>query len=349
MMMKSLPSKARCACFALMLPFFALSAPLAALASEVNVYTYREPSLIRPLFDRFTTETGVKVNVIFANAGLEERIQSEGARGPADLLITVGIARLSKAVELGITQPLNSPVIQKAVPAQLQGENGQWVALTTRARVIYAHKTRVKDQAITYEDLADPRWRGKICIRDGQHEYNNALFAAMVSHKGAERAETWIKGLRDNLAKRPSGGDRDVAKDIASGLCDIGLANTYYYGLMAKDEKQRAWVDEIRVIVPKFQKGGTHVNISGLALIKDSKNRAEAIRLAEWMVGAEAQAVYAAQNFEYPAVPGVAIDPLIRALGEVVPDSLPIETLSKQRKTASEIVDRVGFNQGPGS
>ena len=235
------------------------------------------------------------------------------------------------------------------MPASLRAADGSWIALTSRARVLYVAKDRVKDADITYEELATPKWKGRICIRDGQHEYNNALFAAAIAHLGAQKAESWLIGLRDNLAKKPAGGDRDVAKDIASGACDIGLANTYYYGLMAKDEKQKAWLNDIRIVMPRFQDGGTHLNISGVALIKDAKNRAEALRLTEWMLGKSAQELYAASNYEYPIVSGVALEPLIGALGVLKADSLSLEEISKKRKEASEIVDRIGFNQGPKS
>lgn len=320
-----------------------------AQAAEVNLYTHREPGLIKPLLDQFTAETGVKVNVVFAKSGLAERIQSEGERSPADLLLTVDIATLAHAGSLGVTQPLRSKVVELVVPPALRANDGGWTGVSMRARVIYVSKERVRDAALTYEDLADPRFKGKICIRDGNHDYNNALIAAMIAHKGEAGAETWLKGLRANLAKKPSGGDRDVAKDIAAGICDIGLGNTYYVGLMNGDPQQRAWAEAIRVVMPTFKDRGTHVNVSGIVLARHAKNKAEAVRLVEWLVGRKAQEFYAARNFEYPVARDVPVEPFIAGFGALNADDLPLETIAANRKKASELVDRVGFNLGPQS
>jgi iron(III) transport system substrate-binding protein len=316
-------------------------------AAEVNVYTYREPGLIKPLFDKFTAATGVTVNMIFANAGLEERIRSEGANSPADMLITTDISRLRQAVDLGITQPVTSPVLEKAVPPSLRAADGAWYALSMRARVIYASKDRVKDAALGYADLVAPRFKGKVCIRDGRHSYNNALIAAAIVHWGDARAEDWLKGLRANLAKKPSGGDRDVVKDIAAGVCDIGVGNTYYVGLMNADAKQKMISDQIRVILPTFENGKTHVNISGFVVAKHAKNKAEAIKLAEWLLGAEAQALYGQQNFEYPVLAGAPVEPFIASFGALKGDDIALEAIAGKSKAASELVDKVGFNLGP--
>jgi len=318
-----------------------------ALAAELNLYTHREPGLIKPLLERFTAETGIAVNVVFAGAGLAERIQSEGANSPADMLLSVDVATLTQAVRLGIAQPLTSPKLEAAVPPQFRAKDGAWLGVSARARVIYAAKDRVKDESLTYEDLANPRFRGKICTRSGQHSYNIGLIGAAIAHLGEEKAADWLKGLRANLAKKPSGGDRDVAKDIAAGLCDLGLGNTYYVGLMNNDANQKLWADAIRVIMPRFRDGGTHVNISGLILTKSAKNKAEALRFAEWLVGPEAQRIYAAQNFEYPLVAGVPVEPFIASFGALVPDNVPLETIAGYGKKASELVDKVGFDLGP--
>ncbi len=324
-------------------------APAAAGAQTVNLYTSREPGLIRPVLEEFTRETGVKVNIVFAQNGLEERIAAEGANSPADLLLTVDVSKLVQATEMGITQPIVSPVLNAAVPPALRDANGQWYAATLRARVVYASKDRVAQQAMTYEELADPKWKGKICIRDGQNAYNTSLFAAAVTRMGPAKAEEWLKGVRANLAKKPSGGDRDVAKDIAAGQCDIGIGNTYYVGLMLNREPERKpWAEAIKVIYPTFQGGGTHVNISGFALAKNAPHKAEAIRLAEWLVGDKAQSLYARQNFEHPVRAGIALDPTVAAFGAMKPDDTALVDLAKNRKAASELVDKVGFNAGPG-
>jgi iron(III) transport system substrate-binding protein len=220
--------------------------------------------------------------------------------------------------------------------------------MSMRARAFYVSRERIKDAALTYEDLADPRFKGRVCTRDGLHAYNTSMIAAAIANMGEAQAETWLKGARANLAKKPSGGDRDVAKDIAAGLCDIGPANTYYMGLMDRNPSQKAWADSVRVVLPTFKNGGgTHVNISGIVFTKHMKNRAQALRLAEWLVSPAAQQMYAAQNFEYPVVAGVSPDPYTASLGALRADTLPLDEVGKRRRQASELVDKVGFNLGP--
>jgi iron(III) transport system substrate-binding protein len=320
-----------------------------ALANDVNVYTYREPALVKPLFDAFTAETGIKVNVIFAKEGLEERIAAEGAASPADMLLTVDIARLGKAVEMGFAETVTSDVLTKAIPANLRDSANAWFGVSMRARVLYASKDRVGNETITYEDLADPKFKGKICIRDGQHIYNNALISAFIAKNGPEKAKTWLEGVKANLARKPAGGDRDVAKDIAAGTCDIGLANTYYVGLMTNNPEQKAWADAIKIIMPRFKDGGTHVNVSGFVVTKTAPNKANAIKLGEWLVGPTAQKLYASTNFEYPVVSTVETDPLVKSWGDLNIDSLPLSDIAKYKKQASELVDAVKFNDGPGT
>ena len=322
-----------------------VAAPARAQGPEVNVYTYREPDLIKPLFDRFTAETGIAVNSVFAADGLEERVEMEGTNSPADLLVTVDVARLQKAVDLGIAQPFGSTVLDAAVPAALRDPAGAWYGLSERARVVYASRERVAETAITYEDLADPKWKGRICIRSGQHHYNLALFGAMIAKLGPDKAKAWLAGVKANLARKPSGADRDVAKDIASGLCDIGLGNTYYIGLMEHDPVQKAWTDAVKVIMPRFaDSGGTAVNISGVVLAKNAPNRDNAVRLAEWLVSDEAQRLYAGSNYEYPVKPGIAVSPEVLAFGPLEPDTLPLVEIARMRAAASEMVDEVGFD-----
>src|SRR6187431_944145 len=277
---------------------FATSAVTTASADngEVNVYTYRETKLIQPLFDAFTKDTGIKVNVVSASSGLEQRIATEGANSPSDVLLTVDVARLQDAVNAGIAQPVKSATLDKAIPAQYRDPNDLWYGISMRARVVYASKERVKQDAITYEELSDPKWKGKICIRSGQHMYNNALFAAYIVKHGEAKAEEWLKGLKANLAQKPSGGDREVARDIAAGKCDIGLGNTYYWALMNdKETDKKTWADATRVILPTFQGGGTHVNLSGVVLVKNAPNKANAVKLIEWLAGEKAQHIYADQ------------------------------------------------------
>ncbi len=315
----------------------------------VNVYTYREPGLIKPLFDEFTSQTGIDVNVIFAKDGLEQRIQAEGENSPADVLLTVDIARLRDAVDAGVTQPVSSDVLESTVPAEFRDPQGHWHGVSMRARVVYASTERVDVDELTYEELADPKWRGRICIRSGQHIYNNALFAAHLAHHGEEATQAWLEGIKANLAKKPSGGDRDVAKDIAAGVCDLGIGNTYYVGLMENgDPEQQAWADSMKVIMPTFEEGGTHINISGVALARNAPNRDNAVALMEWLVGDEAQQLYASMNYEYPVAADVEIDETVAAWGDLQPDTLPLSDIASNKRKAAEIVDRVAFDEGPG-
>ncbi|UZE50438.1 Fe(3+) ABC transporter substrate-binding protein [Rhodopseudomonas sp. P2A-2r] len=325
--------------------FAALGASALQAAEEVNVYTYRETKLVQPLFDAFSKDTGVKVNVISASSGLEQRIKAEGASSPADVLLTVDIGRIDDAVQAGITQPIKSDVIDKIVPAQYRDPAGHWAGISMRARVVYASKDRVKQDAITYEELADPKWKGKICIRSGQHIYNNGLFAAYVAKHGEAKAEEWLRGLKANLAQKPSGGDREAARDVAAGKCDIGIGNTYYWALMMNaDPEKKPWAQATRVILPTFAGGGTHVNLSAVLLAKNAPNRANAIKLIEWLVGETAQQMYADANYEYPVRAGVKVNPTIAGYGKLTPDTMPIASIATNRKAAAMLVDKVGFD-----
>jgi iron(III) transport system substrate-binding protein len=324
-----------------------LGLPALAQAQEINLYTYREPGLIKPLLEAFTKETGIKVNTVFASSGLEERLRAEGANSPADVLLTVDIGRLQQAKDYGVTQPIRSSVVDQAIPANYRDPEGHWLGVAVRARVVYASKDRVQQTAMTYEELADPKWRGKICIRSGQHLYNISLIAAAVAHMGEAKAEEWLRGVKANLAKKPSGGDRDVAKDIQAGVCDIGIGNTYYVGLMltGNNEEQKRWAEAIRVVLPTFKDGGTHVNISGVVLAKNAPNRANAVRFIEWMVSDQGQKLHADLNYEYPLKSGVQIDETIASFGELKPDRIAIAEIAKNRKIASDLVEKVGFDR----
>ncbi len=315
-----------------------------AQSGEVNVYSYREAKLIQPLFEAFSKDTGIKVNVISASSGLEQRIKTEGANSPADVLLTVDIGRLEDAVKAGITQAIVSPALDKVVSPQFRDPEGHWYGISMRARVIYASKERVKQDAITYDELADPKWKGKICIRSGQHIYNNALFAAYVAKHGEAKAEAWLRGLKANLAQKPSGGDRETARDVAAGKCDLGIGNTYYWALMTKNPAQKAWADATKVVLPTFEGGGTHVNVSGVVLAKHAPNKANAMKLIEWLGGEKAQHMYADTNFEYPLRAGVAANPIIAGYGTLKVDPLPLSKIAEAKKTAAALVDKVGFD-----
>jgi iron(III) transport system substrate-binding protein len=244
---------------------------------------------------------------------------------------------------------VKSAALESAIPANLRGADGQWFSLSMRARVLYADKN-LKLANIRYEDLADPKYKGKVCIRAGQHPYNTALVAALIAHDGEAQAEQWLRGVKNNLARKATGGDRDVARDILGGICDVGLANSYYVGQM-KGSKEgsdaRKWGDAIKVVRPTFAKGGgTHVNISGASVAKSAPNRDNAVKLLEFLVSEPAQQLYAQANYEYPVRKGVALDPIIgQTIGELKVDPLPLVEIAKYRKQASALVDKVGFDR----
>ncbi|WP_128255411.1 Fe(3+) ABC transporter substrate-binding protein [Falsirhodobacter deserti] len=323
-----------------------LAAVGGAHGQELNLYTSREPGLVEPLLADFTESTGITVNTVFLKDGLAERVASEGESSPADLLMAVDVGNLTDLVEKGLTQPVESEVLTSAIPDNLRDPGNQWFGLSMRARVVYAVKDLEIDH-ITYESLADPEWKGRICIRSGQHPYNTALFSAFMSHHDAAQTEEWLTGLKANLARQAGGGDRDGAKDILGGICDIAVANSYYVGLMQSGkggDEQRAWGDAIKVILPTFEDGGTHVNISGAAVAKHAPNPEQAVQLLEYLVSDEAQKIYAEANYEYPVKPGAAVDPIIASFGELQVDPTPLTAIVTNRKEASELVDRVGFD-----
>jgi len=321
-------------------------APAALSAGEVNVYSYRQPYLVKPLFAAFTKKTGIKVNVAFLNKGLVEKLEAEGKRSPADVVLTVDIARLAGIVAAGVTQPVKSAVIAANIPAQFRDPDNRWFGLTSRARIVFASKSRVKPGEITtYEDLASPKWKGRICIRSGTHAYNLALFSAYLAHHGTAATKVWLKGLRDNLARKPQGNDRGQVKAIWAGECDIALGNTYYMGAMLKKPEQKQWADAVRIDFPQFEGGGTHVNISGMAMTKAAPHKANALKLMEFLTSPEAQEIYAEANFEYPLNPAAKPSKLVASWGDLTPDPVPLMTLARLRPTALKLVEEVDFDK----
>jgi iron(III) transport system substrate-binding protein len=319
---------------------------------DVNVYSFREPYLIEPLLAAFEAKTGIKPHVIFAKDGLVERIVAEGPNSPADVLLTNEFGLLTLARDAGITAPVSSKTLEEAIPSSYRDPAGQWFGLTVRARVVYASKERVAEEAIAYEDLADTKWKGRICSRSGQHTYNVALVASMIAHHGEAKAKEWLKGVKENLARKPSGSDRDQIKAVFAGECDISIGNTYYMGLMQTNEKnpeQKEWAAAVKLLFPNAGDRGTHVNISGAALLKHAPHAENAVKLIEYLASAEAQALYATANNEYPIRADVAASPTVQAWGALKPDGLALEEIAKLRKRASEIVDEVGFDEGPSS
>lgn len=322
-----------------------LGTALPVLAEEVNVYSHRQPELIQPLVDAFTAETGITVNVAFVDKGMAERLVAEGSRSPADLVLTVDIARLIEVVNAGVTQPVDSDVLKANIPAEFRDPGNQWFGLTTRARVVYASKDRVNPAEITtYEDLASDKWKGRLCTRSGLHDYNIALLGAVIAHHDEAYATTWAEGLKANLAKRPEGGDRDQAKAIWAGECDIALGNTYYIGEMLKDPEQAEWANAVNVVFPVFQDGGTHMNVSGVAMTKSAPNHDAALKFMEWLSSDEAQRIYAETNNEFPVKPGVPRSALVDSWGSFTPDSLPLSTIATERPAALKIMETIDYD-----
>jgi iron(III) transport system substrate-binding protein len=329
----------------LRLPLLALLLSTPALADEVNVYSHRQPELIQPLIDAFTAETGIAVNIAFVDKGMVERLVAEGDRSPADLVLTVDIARLTEVVNAGVTQPVESAVLTANIPAEFRDPGNQWFGLTSRARIVYASKDRIKPgEVTTYEDLADPKWKGRICTRSGTHDYNLALLSAIIDHDGADAAKAWAEGVKANLARKPAGGDRDQVKAIWAGECDIALGNTYYMGEMLDDPEQKEWAESVNIVFPTFTSGGTHMNISGVAMTKAAPNREAALKLMEFLASDEAQKIYAETNHEFPIKPGVPVSALVASWGPFTPDTLPLTEIAAQRPAALKIMEEINFD-----
>jgi len=343
---------ARASALALFAPLLATAHAQAAEPGEVNIYSYRQPYLINPLLKEFTDETGIKVNVIFAEKGLIERIQAEGRNSPADVLLTVDVGNLTQATVAGIARPISSATLDAEIPPAYRGDDGQWFGLTRRARVVYASKERVKQNAITYEELADPKWRGKICIRSGQHVYNVALIASMIAHHGEDWTEQWLKGVKANLARKPAGDDRLQVKGVYAGECDLAVGNTYYMGAMLQNNKepeQKAWANSVNILFPNSGDRGTHVNVSGAVVARYAPHQDNAIKLVEFLASDKGQEMYAEVNNEYPVKAGVPWSPLVKSWGDFKPDPISLNEIAGLRKKASELVDKVGFDEGPSS
>lgn len=322
----------------------ALAAPAFA-EGEVNLYSYRQPELLAPLTEAFTEATGIAVNVAHLEDGMVERLQAEGSRSPADLVFTVDISRLYAVVDAGLTQPVQSDVLSENVPAQYHDPEGHWWGLTTRARIVYASKERVDPSEVTtYEDLADPKWQGRICTRSGTHPYNVALVTAVIHHLGEEGAKEWLEGVKANLARKPQGNDRAQVKAIWAGECDISLGNTYYMGKMLSDEEQKEWADSVNVLFPVFEGGGTHVNISGVAMTANAPNHDNALKMMEFLTSPEAQEIYAEANFEYPIAPGSEAAELVQGWGSFEADDVNLMDLAQMRGTALRLIEEVDFD-----
>ena len=302
------------------------------------------------MLDEFTRQTDIKVNVVFANKGMVEKIKAAGDNNPADAVLTVDVGRLDALQQAGLLEPVSSTVLDAAIPAHLRHPDGLWFGLTTRARLALTSKERVQPGELeTLADLADPKFRGRICTRSGKHVYNVALIASVIAHEGEAAAEQWLAGVRDNLARKPQGNDRAQAKGIYEGVCDVAISNHYYMGKMATNEEkpeQKEWANAVNVQFLDQNGRGNHVNISGAAVIKGAKHRDNAVALLKFLASDEAQSLYATVSFEFPVKEGIRTHPLVESWGAFKSDTLSLEDIARNREAASKLVDKVGFNAG---
>lgn len=327
----------------------ALTTAAQATDEVVNIYSYRQPFLIEPFLEKFTEKTGVKTKVVFAKKGIFERVKAEGEQSPADLILTVDIANLTAAAgKHDLAQPIESEVVEQNIPAQYIADDKKWLGLTSRVRVIATSKDRMPmaDAPKTYEDLADPKYKGKICIRSGKNKYNVSLLASMIAAHGEAEAKKWLEGVKANLARKPQGNDRAQVKGIVQGVCDIAVLNQYYIGKMLAKEEQKDWVDQINVIFPNQGEGerGSHANVSGVVLVKSAPNKANAIKLIEFLTGDVAQKMYAEANYEYPLNQSVSASDLVTSWGEHRVDSVSMNKIAELRGQALNMVDEVAFD-----
>jgi len=327
----------------------AVAAPITAAGDELNLYSARKEELILPLLDRFTQRTGVKVNLVTGKAdGLLKRLEAEGKLSPADVFITVDAGRLYRAKVAGVLQPINSAILDAAVPAHLRDADHFWVGLSQRARTIFYARDRVSaGELSTYEGLADPKWKGRVCIRSSSNVYNQSLVASMIDALGEEKTEQWARQLVANFAQPPRGGDTDQLKAAAAGVCDVAVANTYYFGRMLRSSNAalREQASRLALFWPNQGEGqrGVHMNVSGAGITKASKHVANALRLLEFFVSLDSQAWYAEVNDEYPVVAGARISKTLQSFGSFKADDIDLGRLGENNRAALKLMDRAGW------
>ena len=314
----------------------------------LNLYSSRHYQTDEALYRNFTKATGIKVNRIEAGEdALIERVRNEGARSPADVLVTVDAGRLWRAEQLGFFQPVKSAVLEARIPASFREPNGQWFGFSLRARLIAYNKAKVKAAELpSYESLADPKWKGRVCMRSSTNIYNLSLMGAMIDHLGEAKAEQWAQGVKSNLAREPKGGDTDQLKSVAAGECDVTISNQYYYARLLRSGKadERAIAEKLGVVFPNQGSWGTHVNISGAGVMKHAPNRAAAVKFLEYLASDEAQRYFAEGNNEWPVVAAVKIDnPVLAALGAFKQDALNVAVLGRNQPESQKIYDRVAW------
>ncbi|MCU0774985.1 MAG: extracellular solute-binding protein [Ideonella sp.] len=332
----------------------ALLAPVAASAQQqvLNLYSARHYQTDEALYENFTKATGIRINRVEADdAGILARLRSEGSASPADVVLLVDAARLWRAEVDGLFQPVRSATLQQRVPATLRGKDdgqgSQWFGFSTRARVIMYDKASVKPEDVdTYEELGDPKNKGRLCIRSGSHPYNLSMFGAVMERIGPEKTEAWLKGVVDNMARAPKGGDTDQIRAVASGECKVAVSNTYYLARLMRSNKpeDKAVVDKVAVVFPNQSTWGTHVNISGGAVAKNSKNRDAAVKFLEYLASDQAQSYFANGNNEWPVVASTRLDnPALATMGEFKVDTTPASVFGMNQVRIQQMLDRVGF------
>ena len=325
-----------------------LAGPAMAQEQVLNLYSSRHYQTDEALYANFTKTTGIKINRIEGGEDpLIERIRNEGARSPADVLITVDAGRLWRAEQLGLFQPVKSALLESRIPANLREPSGLWFGFSTRARVIAYNKAKVKpDEIRNYEDLADAKWNGRVCMRSSTNVYNLSLLGAMIDHLGEAKAEAWAKGVRTNLAVEPKGGDTDQLKNVAAGQCDVTISNQYYYARLLRSSKpdEREIGEKIGIVFPNQSSWGTHVNISGAGVLKNAPHREAAIKFLEYLASDEAQRYFADGNNEWPAVASVKVDnPVLNKLGQFKRDQINVAVLGRNQPSSQKVYDRVAW------
>jgi iron(III) transport system substrate-binding protein len=314
-------------------------------AEQVNIYSFRQPFLIEPILTEFTKSTGIETKIIFSKKGLIQRLEREGNLSPADIVLTSDFNKLLQLKEQGLSQAFELSDTLNTIPEQFRDPENHWLALTKRVRNIYSSKTRTGNlDNLRYEDLADVRFKGRLCTRSGKHPYNLGLVASMIAHHGEADTETWLKGVKTNLARKPQGNDRGQVKAIKEGLCDISLGNSYYLGKMLQDPNQVAWANAVNLNFPNQEDRGSHINVSGAVIAKYAPHKKSAQALLEFLSTAQAQNLYADLNMEYPVSPAAQPSALVKSWGTFKEDSLALEKIAQYRKQALKLIDKVHFD-----
>ena len=317
------------------------------IAETIGIYTHRQPFLLEPILEAYTEKTGIGFETVYAPQGLATRIQTEGENTKADIVLTVDISRIKELADTNLLAPFESSIIRDNVPSHLRDVNDKWTALSLRARIIAVSKERVGKEAITsIEELALPKWKGRLCSRRGSHVYNRAVLASLIAHNGVEEAKKWALGFVDNLARRPQGNDRSQAKAIFTGQCDVALMNTYYFGKMKFSEdnpEQRDWANSMEIVFINQGGRGQHMNISAAGILKGSKKKQMAREFLEWLTSAEAQLIYTEVNFEYPVNLASKYSKEVKSWGSFKMDDLPMNVIAEQSPMAQRIINETGW------